>query len=189
MKEDSSFRKHVSFLPEKVETLMDYRKPFVIRSHHLVNLAGASGFSPRDIVEGTLVAVGMEGHDYFTDVLGSTPVHVARFEASLTEFFTTFDKLPDDYPVKLVAGQKDGVCSGCAIGKHCSEKINLLGDQLFLADFDAVSEALGLADQVTFELEYVDTSDSGRVKTLSAFTTAGVTRSVLGVLSKQFKDL
>ena len=57
--------------------------------------------------------------EYARDVLGPAYHTSRRFETAFSEFIGTLQDLPPDHPIELTAGEKDGICSSCVIGKHC----------------------------------------------------------------------
>ncbi len=120
------------------------KQPFVIRGHHMdafISLTRSNNF-PAELAEGTRKlfektreeANALESRKkrdierahvylrYAIDVIGRTRAQADAYQESLHKTFEEFIKLPDDYLIKLVAGQRDEICGGCFKGRHCDFK-------------------------------------------------------------------
>lgn len=181
MKEVSPYRKIADSAADIAEKRLGFRRPFVIRVHHLNNMARRVEGDYRSQANNILTGVSnMDRPGYARDVLGETVDEAAQFQNSVEGFFEKFDGLDNNHPVKIVSGQKDAICNGCAVGIHCSTGREIKGDMLYMIDyFRSVVGTENLSDRVSFVTENVKSSDSGMFKTTSAITTAGVIRKVL----------
>ena len=125
---------------------------------------------------------------YVKDVIGTTPEQIDTFEKSNVELFKKFLSLPDEYPVKLVAGQVDDMCKTSSIGKHCRVRYGysefrsgdiVWADQLQIMRFLRLAEAKKRSDDVSIVKEYVVFPDADPEQVESVLTTAGTVKNVL----------
>ncbi len=188
MSERPKFRHTLDTVARLAERTTGYRRPFVIRSHHFDSFKDVHK-GPLTIQEKThLMKVNIarfKRPGYAVDVLGETDSSADHFEASAQKFFEQFSELPDDHPVKIVNGQRDGICNGCARGSHCATQSHLLGDIEYLNDnILGAAKKLGILDQIKIKREFMKTTDKGIQRTLAAHTTAGVVRQILDLVAK-----
>jgi hypothetical protein len=187
--------------------MSERRKPFTIRGHHLTHVAnGIRGpvLFPRELAQRLATSLQrdlvieqyvsalppdlanpvMDGiirlANYARDTIGKTEDSRLKFEHGYRKFLEEPRSLPDDHPVELVAGQPDGICNGCAVGKHCSLEKNMMDDVRHIGDFVHRARRLGLEAEIREEVEVVKTSDSdNKWKVLRVRTTMGAVRRVL----------
>lgn len=182
MKEASPIRHNVDSVRKKIERRLGYRRPFVIRSHHLENLIGIHDATYSTIAQETVDAVvGDDDRGYIEDVRGTTPQEASRSESAITKFFRDFDNLPIDSPVKIISGKKDDICNGCAVGVHCTSKYNVEGDINVFNDFLYTSDILGMSKEIKVRSDVTYAVDSKPLKVQAAHTTARVVKAVLEV--------
>ena len=186
------------------------RRLFVIKAHHLDNLmkllkGGKSVNDFEDTYFGSLDKRRASGYipeyrqPYFNDVLGSTQEQAEKYARYETEFYNEFLQLPSDYPVKIVEGQKDKICQGCAIGEHCSKRPTVIYDRVdkvYIRAFGKIAKKLNLEDDLTVVDEIVTYNNARPEKVKSILTTAGTVKEVIGsslslldysVLAKNFR--
>lgn len=188
----------------------DGRRPFVIRGHHLglfTDLAKGN-ITPDDLssklkteMQNDLdVALFSRKHFSFKehvlqqiryghDVLGYTAEDANKVETNDLKIFEKFTELPSDYPVDIVEGQKDEICKGCIVGKHCTLRDSedefgpgsaVEADEFFVNYFLRDTKKLS-PERHHFDAikEYVEFSDAKTQKMRRIKTTAGVVKSVL----------
>ncbi len=114
------------------------QEPFKIRGHHLVLFSEILSGTPTKSLADDDEVVGMAdrkfGTDYIKDVIGTTPEERAKFRETEEKAIKDFLSLPEDYPAEL-GTDKDVICKGCAVGKHCGTEEISKTDQAFLGDF------------------------------------------------------
>lgn len=172
--------------------------PFIIRGHHLANLLpiAVDGLLSNETAQ-KLVAdirrIGSYRPFYSVDVLGTTEEERDAFQANATRYFDRFRSLPADFPVRIVVGQEDGVCAGCAVGNHCARTENRNDDMDYVSEFILRSAELFVEGKPTGQIErdgkdatalaglmHDEGVDDKTVKNrLSVITTAQVVREVL----------
>lgn len=154
--------------------------PFVIRAHHLTGykLLLSSGIPSLTLPSFVnvdrpkiqrLARESRYAEKYYKDVFGETlnEDKIENFRKNHESFHRTFLQLPDDYPVEIAEGVRDGICGGCAIGKHCGEKQQFLGDKLCLDVFLEGTGHLSLP-MPTIIYERITFSDSNLILGKSA---------------------
>jgi len=180
------------------EQLQD-RPPFVIRAHHLATIEGLlkSGKSVDDFTgtycrtlergrerdRASLISLLRWGHrSYVKDVLGSMVEQADKFRRYEKEFYEEFLQLPLDYPVKIAEGQKDKICQGCAIGKHCSGRPSIIWDRedkMYIRAFRKGAKKLNLEDDLTVVDEIATYPNAKPKKVKSILTTSGTIKEVI----------
>ncbi len=102
-------------------------KPFEVRGHHLRQLLpiACGNLSPSAVA----VSIGTIGDTesdraYTFDVLGPMYEDKSNAQLGFAEYLWEFYGLPLNSPVKLMVGEKDGICKSCAIGAHCNDTRN-----------------------------------------------------------------
>jgi hypothetical protein len=174
-------------------------KPFVIRGHHLEHyrtllLSGSTNLvvnmvtpeRPRDgqrVSFDDMIYYSSVSSSYTTDVVGKTDQQEDRYRLYQKNQFEEFLKLDDNSPVKLVTGQKDKICGGCAVGKHCTERYfrndAVQYDGATLDTFYQAAEKIGLKDSLTVTEDQVEFSDEDPQKVRSLIMTAGTLKTIL----------
>ncbi len=154
--------------------------PFIIRGHHLANLRliATGEKSPDELAQGIVeyaVRSGAWSPIDMIDLIGTTVEEREHFSDTASMYFKRFMDLPEDFPVRIVAGQEDGICSGCAVGNHCARKVNADSDIAYISRLKLLVERLNSYGGTQRQL---DSADDG--KGLPAVvTTAGVVKEVL----------
>lgn len=129
--------------------MSDVLEPFVVRSHHMRNIANAlAAISKIDEgeIDKQLAALGeyvrdrvhalkmraseihtenlMEADaEYAKDLLGSDTSHSQKFIDGNIVFYRQVLELPADHPVRIETNARDEICKSCAVGKHCQNGI------------------------------------------------------------------
>jgi len=164
--------------------------PFTIRSHHLhiINHFLRSGKSAIDYTRAYYPRAVKQTHDY-DDFFGSTQEQADKFIRYFNEFLEEFLQLPSDYPVKIVDSQKDKLCNGCAIGKHCSERsmFSWLGDEDEIAIRVFIKTAKKLSLEDTTVVNEIATYSNAKPRSVkSILTTAGTVKKIIQPMSRSF---
>lgn len=124
-------------------------EPFVLRAHHAreIFLVLALGQElGATIDDDELYARQHLPTAYYRDSFGDSKEKAEGFKAHVRNFFQAFLDLPPEANVKIVANQKDPICAGCAIGKHCDEWTK--GDESWLRAVKTTAGVLGLSQTV-----------------------------------------
>ncbi|MBI2420694.1 MAG: hypothetical protein HYV38_01265 [Candidatus Levybacteria bacterium] len=129
--------------------------PFVIRGHHLANLIpiAVNWSSSSEAAQKLVSNIGRYRCFYAVDVLGNTEEERDAFQENLTRYFERFRSLPPDFPVRITAGQEDGICAGCAVGNHCAKKENSDEDAEYVSEFIQRAAELSTEGRPTGQLE------------------------------------
>lgn len=179
--------------PNRKEAGAD-RDPFIIRGHHAKFIARMLKSASTPEMMGRHMRISAENAtplvgqriNYTEDVLGNTIEQANAYELAVTSFFRTFLELPPDHPVKLVADQKDGICEGCAVGKHC-ETLNVFGfaDEGYINAFVRVASKMGLKEDIATVEETATYLNAEPNQVESVLTTAVTAQKVLA--DKRFR--
>jgi len=168
------------------------RPPFVIRAHHILNIKyflrreKSAIDRTREYYVGAVEqrAFGLS-KSYYDDVLGSTQEQADKYIKYKKEFYEEFLQLPPDYPVKIAEGQKDKICNGCAIGKHCMREKNP-SDRQYIRFFRKATKRLGLDDNIAVIEETIIGNNAKPRKATSILTTAGTVKKVISSMPISF---
>lgn len=120
--------------------------PFIVRGHHtkhLFNIIGM-GLGIEEIID----RVDTVGDEYRRDVFGDTDESEAVTRTRIRNYFEDYLELDDESMVRVVDGQKDGICNACAIGKHCDDS-GPSSDKIYIKTIKRMARDKGLSDQVT----------------------------------------
>jgi hypothetical protein len=158
-------------------------KPFLIRGHHLVNLAGLLQVNPTELSVAMLKDLRNpypQDREYAHDVIGfpsdDEDSGDKRYFNGIKKYLTDFLELPDEHPV-VIAARPDRICDSCAIGNHCRER-GTKNDQAMRHFIDVVTRT-GSGDEI--EIREEDTTFTGSIVRSKIITTnAEIVRSALG---------
>ena len=177
------------------------RPPVLLRAHHLEQMVALTwGLSPNtiatnatnDLVQsrGDLTASEAERRlshpvdvrrdyvDYAIDVVGvnATDSESRRinYEAALTELLD----VPADASIKLVVGQRDGICHASVNGRHCDPILNSK-DPIYIKAFQSVAHDLGLEKELVVGTEVVVYGPHLARDTQTITVPAGVVKQVI----------
>lgn len=161
--------------------------PFVIRGHHLNRIMDLFHMSAPSAANQLVSSLSKSKDPYLSasyvyDVIGRTDEEHEQYEKQVSSVFSEFVNLTrtaPDHPVKLVVGQKDGICKSCIGGDHCTLANDYYGnaqfdmerDTSFLDTFEIIASSLG--DEVGIQEETVTYGDNREYKVKSLTTTVG----------------
>ena len=109
---------------------MSGAEPFPIRGHHLHSFADIASWraDPRTlsdvIIEGKLRdrQGDADRQAYAYDVIGDTPEETAQVRDRHRAIFERFVDLEPDDTIVVTTGERDLICQGCIIGRHCEDR-------------------------------------------------------------------
>ncbi len=123
---------------------------------------------------------------YFADTLGETNQDVENVQTNFAESFMRFKALRDDYPVDLLAGEKDEICRGMCKQEHCGLRRFTLRpdgtvehDTNYLSVFLHESIRLGVAEDIKITKQSVSFTNAPDEIVEGLRVNAGVVKYVL----------
>jgi len=122
---------------------------FIVRGHHArhINFILAMGMTIDEAVD--FAYNDREPYKgYHQDVFGTTATDAALAKEGQRQFYTDFLALPKHSTIRFVAGQKDGLCDTCILGKHC-ETTSESGDAHFLRVIGRIARESSMDDVLT----------------------------------------
>lgn len=171
-------------------------RPFLIRAHHTRVLHSVlRGTSVDDQIELTYLSANQRKrfpnskhvtHSYFTDVYGENNASHKQVKSAESNFYSEFLELEPGEQVKLVIGQKDGICDSCAIGAHCelpSARPRLFrgGDDLsMLRAFTRTARTLKLSDELAQTTDVLSYANGSTQEVPAIVTNAQAARDIIG---------
>jgi hypothetical protein len=121
---------------------------------------------------------------YYVDAIGPDAASVRRAWMIHTDVFQRFVDLDDRALVKIVAGQRDGICGSTAVGAHCTLRTSMRwGDDLATRDVTHMQVFADAAQALGYELshisEHVVFDDAPPADLPALLTTRGIAGAVL----------
>jgi hypothetical protein len=163
----------------------ELQQPVVIRGHHLRTFHEhvLLDYDLGQLVDGqertALTGLAWWAGGYHQDVYGKGRDSVDATKTRLTSFYESVMELPDDAPVKVTEGIRDGICASCVIGAHCADEGVRESDITYLTAVRKGAERQGLLDELTELNEQVILA--GKERTVSSvLLSMGALKKVLG---------
>lgn len=168
------------------------------RGHHLTDLVRLVALgdiaycqkfahAERMFLEEELKSNEIGDREHASDSIGIDGEKADAFERYYRESLEYFFNATNDEPFYIVVGEPDkGICSGCAIGDHCSRRyqdnerrVDVVDvDQSFVDRFILLGKLLGLKGHITEIEREVSFADSPSKKVISLETTTGIARQI-----------
>lgn len=174
----------------------DKREPFVIRGHHFdhfISLINGET-TPKERAENIRTENAAihakyprKSQRYKEDTVGKSAKEAKGYQKRIKTIFETFMELPEEYPVTLIAGQKDTMCHACVRGDHCNfDDQSLFGagndalrqDEKSLSIFQLYARKQKLPIKAETEMVNFTDKKGFPAMTVSLFTTAGVVKKI-----------
>lgn len=127
---------------------------FPVRGHHARNLGALLTTGTLDIIEHVPLPFEEQNSGYGRDIFGTNEAEASAARAGIRKFFGEFRDLPDEAPVRLTAGQKDGACNSCIFGRHCNSAFTTADD----------IDVLDAVRRLACKRGVVDSIETGRTK-------------------------